>query len=48
MPCPLGGRSEEERGIQEIEGWMNRLHRESLKGKTAREAEWEELSKRAA
>jgi IS30 family transposase len=36
------------RQIQEIENWMNRLHRESLKGKTATEAEREELNKLAA
>jgi IS30 family transposase len=36
------------RQIQEIEDWMNRLHRESLKGKTAAEAEREELNKLAA
>ena len=36
------------RQIQEIEDWMNRLHRESLNGKTAAEAEREELNKLAA
>lgn len=34
--------------IQEIEDWMNRLHRESLGGKTATEAEREEFNKLAA
>ena len=36
------------RQIQEIEDWMNRLHRESLGGRTASEAEREELNKLAA
>ena len=36
------------RQIQEIENWMNRLHRESLNGKTAAEAEREEINKLAA
>jgi len=36
------------RRIQEIEDWMNRLHRESLGGRTASEAEREELNKFAA
>ena len=34
--------------IREIEDWMNRLHRESLGGRTASEAEREELNKLAA
>ena len=34
--------------IREIEDWMNRLHRESLGGRTASEAEQEELNKLAA
>ena len=36
------------RQIKEIEDWMNRLHRESLKGRTATEAEREELNKLTA
>lgn len=37
-----------QRQIQEIEDWMNRLHRESLNGMTAAEAERAELKKLAA
>ena len=36
------------RQIKDIEDWMNRLHRESLKGRTAAEAEREELNKLTA
>ena len=34
--------------IKAIEDWMNRLHRESLKGRTATEAERDELNKLTA